>query len=359
MPMAAANLFWLDTLSECKIDHSLTLPFDRYRLSDEHRTDHKISVTFDFGQDLSQHFLAYTSLNNIKPEHLALATYYGFLFKLTNGEQDLCIGINTDGRYQDELKPVIGMFENIIPLRCKLDPHWSFDHLIEHVQQISKSSLEYSYYPLQRILNQHPNVSKPAFFDIFFEFQSNESENKNNQVLIGNNHLCVLPSPIQNNSDKVVSKHNFSLIIKHNLNTNQLSSTINASLDLFYKETVTKISQRFHSILNQLFTPTNDQTNKPIYELSLTIPDEKLLTTSINNTQVSFPSVTCIHHTYVHQAMKHPQKLAVELDDQCLTYGELLHHIQVLSLNILNTYRVVPGEIICQCVERSLSMVSR
>ena len=53
--------------------------------------------------------------------------------------------------------------------------------------------------------------------------------------------------------------------------------------------------------------------------------------------------------------MKHPQKLAVELDDQSLTYCELLHCVQILSLNLI---KVVPGEVICQCVERSLSMVS-
>ncbi|CAF4260204.1 unnamed protein product, partial [Adineta steineri] len=55
--------------------------------------------------------------------------------------------------------------------------------------------------------------------------------------------------------------------------------------------------------------------------------------------------------------MKHPQKLAVELDEQSLTYCELLYYVQVLSLTLLNEYLITPGEIICQCVERSLSMV--
>ncbi|CAF4338097.1 unnamed protein product, partial [Adineta steineri] len=54
---------------------------------------------------------------------------------------------------------------------------------------------------------------------------------------------------------------------------------------------------------------------------------------SINNTQVSFPSpVTCIHHEFVYQVMKHPQKLAVELDEQYLTYAELLHYAQVIGI---------------------------
>ncbi|CAM4852073.1 unnamed protein product, partial [Rotaria magnacalcarata] len=98
--------------------------------------------------------------------------------------------------------------------------------------------------------------------------------------------------------------------------------------------------------------------NKPIYEISLTLPNERLLMQSMNNTQVSFSSpLTCIHHEFVYQVMKHPQKLAVELDEQSLTYCELLYYVQVLSLSLLNEYLITPGEIVCQCVERSLSMV--
>ena len=37
MPMTAASMFWLDTLHDCNLDQSLPLPYDRYRLSNEHR----------------------------------------------------------------------------------------------------------------------------------------------------------------------------------------------------------------------------------------------------------------------------------------------------------------------------------
>ena len=180
MPMTAASFFWLDTLHECNLDQSLSLPYDRYRLSNQHRTGHGTSVSFDFDQDLSHHFLLYATSNNIKPQYLALAVYYIFLFKLTNGESDLCIGMNTDGRYRDELKRVIGMFVNAIPLRCRLDGHWYFSELMEHVCEILTNSMKYSYFPLQRILAQHPNVSRPTFLDTSFEFQSSENENIRN-----------------------------------------------------------------------------------------------------------------------------------------------------------------------------------
>jgi non-ribosomal peptide synthetase component F len=73
---------------------------------------------------------------------------------------------------------------------------------------------------------------------------------------------------------------------------------------------------------------------------------------------VLFPSIYCIHQEFVSQALKYSQKFAVELDDQSLTYSELLYHVQLLSLHLINKQRMVVGEIVCQCVERSLSMVS-
>ncbi|CAF4179424.1 unnamed protein product, partial [Adineta steineri] len=355
MSMTGASMYWLDALHGCKLDQPLSLPFDQYRLINEHRTNRTTSISFDFGQDLSHHFLTYASSNNIKHQHLALVTYFIFLFKLANGGKDLCIAMNIDNRYRDELKSIIGLFENIIPLRCQLDPHWSFHYLLDYVREITTNSMKYSYFPLQRILSQHPNVSKPAFLDISFQFLSSMPTIDNKLIMIGDSQLCFIPVA---NDNGITNKYDFTLLIQHDLNSNQLSCTINASLDLFNVETIDKISQQFHSILNRLFLSVDDQMNKSIYEISLTLPNERLLMQSMNNTQVSFPSaLTCVHHEFVYQVMKHPQKLAVELDDQSLTYCELLHYVQVLSLHLINKYAVIPGEIICQCVERSLSMV--
>ncbi|CAF3978115.1 unnamed protein product, partial [Adineta steineri] len=355
MSMSGASMFWFDVLHDCKLDQSLSLPFDRYRLANEHRTCQTTSISFDFGQDLSHDFFIHASLNNISLEHLTFAIYFIFLFKLTNGQTDLCISMNIDNRYKDELNSIIGLFENIIPVRCQLDPHWWFHQLLEHVQEITTKSRKYSYFPLQHILKQHPHISKHAFLETSLEFLSYKN---NSTVMIGDSQLLPGSFSSNINEDEILSASDFSLLIHHYMNMNQLSCTVNASLDLFNVETTDNISQRFHSMLRQLFTPVDDQMNKPVYEISLTLPNERLLVQSSNNTQISFPSpLTCIHHEFVYRVMKHPQKLAVELDEQSLAYAELFAYVQVLSFHLISKYVVVPGEIICQCAERSLLMV--
>ncbi|CAF1496352.1 unnamed protein product, partial [Adineta steineri] len=47
MSMPEARMFWLDALHECKLDQPLSLPFDRYRLANEHRTGRGTSISFD------------------------------------------------------------------------------------------------------------------------------------------------------------------------------------------------------------------------------------------------------------------------------------------------------------------------
>ena len=363
MPMTAASMFWMDTLHDCHLDRSLPLPYDHYRVSDEHRTGRGTSISFDFGQDLSHHFLLYASLNSTTIENLALACYYAFLFKLCNGETDLCVGMNTSGRYREELMSVIGMFVNALPLRCQLDPHWSFDRLVKCVVERMSESMDYSYYPLQRILAQHPNMTKPAFLDTSFVFVASDDEQgeKRKTVVVGKSQLDLVPFSIKISEDEITSKFDFSLTIHHHLASDQLSCIIDASLDLFDVHTVDTIAQRFHSILSELFHGEHIQMDKPIYELSLLSSEEQLLIQSINNTQTLSPSSLnsrCIHHAFVDRVMRHPQKLAVELDDQSLTYAELLFNAQLLSVHLVKEHNVNVGEIVCQCVERSLSMVS-
>lgn len=350
IPMTASKMFWLNILNDCNLDRPLPLPYDRYRVSNEHRTGRGISISFDFGQDLSQCFLQYAAANTIALEHLALTCYYGFLFKLCNGERDLCVGMQTDNRCAPELMSMIGLFTNIIPLRCQLDPRWSLHQLEKYVQEIMEKNGQYSYYPLQRIFTQH--------LDTTFAFTSTGNQHVGHAVLIGDSRLKSMLMPIRTDDDENTSTVDFALTINYDPNTSQLSCIIDASLDLFTRQIIDMIASRFHLMMSRLFDAEQIDVPHAIYELSITAPNERLLIQSVNNTEVLFPPNSCVHHDFAHQMLRHPQKLAVELDEQSLTYAELLHYAQTLALELLHSNRINSYDIVCQCVERSLSMVS-
>jgi non-ribosomal peptide synthetase component F len=223
---------------------------------------------------------------------------------------------------------------------------------------MATDSLEYSYFPLQRILAQHPLASKPTFLDTSFEFRSTATVDQHGQVTLGDMPIYAMPSSVKVGADEIVSKFDFFLSIKLDPGKNQLACTIEASLDLFNTVTIDKIAQRFLLVLEQLFEDSVNQPNKPIYDLSLIFPEEQSLIESINNTQVPFPPAVCLHHEFACRASDQPQKVAVVLDDQSLTYSELFYNVQRLALHIVEKHGIKPREIVCQCVERSLSMVN-
>ncbi|CAF2142178.1 unnamed protein product [Rotaria magnacalcarata] len=192
--MGTAYTCWHEALRDFEINRSLLLPFDRRRVYGEHRSGHVTLVSFDFGDNLSQRIILCASENMKSILHIILASYYVFLFKLSNGERDLCVVLSLDGQH------------------------------------------------------------------------------------------------------------------------------------------------------------------KTICDLSLILPYEEQLLQSINSTEVLFSSQYCAHQEFALRTYEHSQEVAAELDDQTLAYGEFLYDVHLLALYSLENCDIKSGNIVCQCVERSLSM---
>ncbi|CAF4565110.1 unnamed protein product [Rotaria socialis] len=351
--MTMASKFWLDALRDCEIDQLLPLPFDRQRTAEEFHTGRGRLISIDFGEELSQSFLTYASAIDTTLERLALTSFYIFLFKLTNGVSDLCVAMNIEARYKLALFQIIGMFVNAIPVRCKINPFSQITQLIYTVNAMLEDTLKHAYFPLQRILAQHPFSSKPAFLDTAFEFQSNSPTNaygQNSQELLGDANMCTVPFSVNISPHEVVCKYDFFLNVRHCPVTDQMSLIIHSSVDLFEMSTIDKISSRFFLLLKQMLLIKEPG---PICELSLILPDETFLIKSINNTQVSFSPFMCIHHQFATRADEQPQKVAVIFDEQSLTYSELLYYAHRLS----KRFEDRQSQIICQCVQRSIEMI--
>ncbi|CAF4210556.1 unnamed protein product [Rotaria sp. Silwood2] len=351
MLMTAASSFWLQTVHDCDIDRPVSLPFDQHHTADEHRTGRVTSFSFILDDDLSQAILTYASTTDTELQHLYLAIYYAFLFKLTNGERNLCVAINTHNRYKDELCSIIGNFSNVIPLRYRIDSCSSFALLVENVRLMVTRAFEYSYFPLQRIFAQHPLSSTFAFLNTSFAFDSNSDQLNNDSVKIGDVSLHRTYFPTKTGADETASMFDFSLMVQRDTITNKMSIIIHASLDLFDTDTVGKFSQRFLLLLKQLFKTSI--IDRPIYELSVILPDEMVLIRSLNNPKVTASPFTCVHHEFGRRVSEHSQKVALTLDEQSMTYAELLFNAQ----HVASYLGDCQGQIICQCVERSIEMI--
>jgi non-ribosomal peptide synthetase component F len=207
---------------------------------------------------------------------LALATFYAFLFKLTNDENDICITCLDANRYKPELQDMIGMFVATLPCRIQFKPHWSFDELVKYVQEKYLSIREHSHYPLQQILADfNVNNSNVTFLEILFEFKTHMSEDNQVNLSGANLQQISIPSTTEN------SFVDFEMMFEydHTRDTGKLGCFLFGSVDHFNETTINKMGRKFEHFYSQLFTTnlnaiTIDKCVTPISRLSLILPEE-------------------------------------------------------------------------------------
>ncbi|CAF4174142.1 unnamed protein product, partial [Adineta steineri] len=143
--MTTSGEFWYLQLQGYNLEKRLLLPVDRHRLSNDHRSSSASVTHISFDNEISQSFLDYASIHHVTPFQLGLTILYAFLFKLSHGENDLCISCLNANRYRTELQNIMGMFVSTLPYRLQLDRHCSFDDLVKYVQEKCLSILEHSH----------------------------------------------------------------------------------------------------------------------------------------------------------------------------------------------------------------------
>ncbi|CAF3473432.1 unnamed protein product [Rotaria socialis] len=281
---------------------------------------------------------------------------------------------------------MIGMFVNLLPYRIVVDPHAGFCDLLQQVHQLTIDVLQHSYLPYQYIIGQHQQRERHSMPSIHFQYESlisSLNHKSNKQLTLTSDTEISLYTDRDWSHGNGVALFDLGLTVSHDHNLQKTDFTLECSADLFTsQEQVNELSSRFQQLLRQIFI--NTMLHAPIYELSLILPNEKQIYLDLNGitntttvilsstTNSHLPSsknittntphkcrhtIDTIHQLFYQQIATKAQKIAVELDEQSLTYDELFFYTQRLALCLIEEYDVKVGDIVCQCVERSISMV--
>ena len=276
MDMTLSRQFWHSQLQGCHLDRSLLLPVDRQRLSTDQRSGSAFTASFMFDDEICSSFLTYASSHHLTSFQLALAAFYTFLFKLTHGQTDLCVASINANRYRSELVNMIGMFVSTLPSRLQLDPHSSFEELVQHVQEQCLSMLQHSHYPLQQILADFQlNQSNMSLLDIMFNFIGVSGEIDHLSMNNANLEQASLPQ------SREVAKFDFMVTFVCNPTSrhNRLSCSLTCSRDLFDEGTVTIIGRRLKHFVDGMFSSKEtinmiDVCRAPLSKLDLILAEE-------------------------------------------------------------------------------------
>ena len=103
-----------------------------------------------------------------------LTAFLVVLFKYCD-QEDLVICSPVSGRNRDEVQPLIGFFNNIVPIRIFLNKDLSIYELLENVRIKTLDGLEHQEIPLHHIISES-YIDQVPMTRAMFNFQSKESQ---------------------------------------------------------------------------------------------------------------------------------------------------------------------------------------
>ncbi|CAF3455238.1 unnamed protein product [Rotaria socialis] len=347
MDMSNALSYWKNNLSGYDIEpHGAD--------SNKAITGHGCSVEFELSNLTSQRFIAFAQNNNATLFQLGLSVYFAFLFKISDSyRQDLLIGTVIANRYRHELTNIIGMFANTLPLRLQLNPNDSFVKLLVSVKNLVSNAFQYGYVPYQRIIEDLVQLRQQESTALVRNVFTMESVKNfiNRDNLSSTPQLRWLAGSGNTDYKSRIAKFELNLTLEYDIFKSTIRGAFQYSCDRWKPNEIEIITRRFSLFIDYLFSRMSIMIEQPIYTLNVLQDEEKLMLRQLNDAYIDKSIFLCNHQMFANQAGEHPQKLAMTLEQQCLTYAETLHYSQHLAKYLIG------NEVICQLLERSIEMI--
>ncbi len=333
-----AENYWVNKFKDSDFP-SINLPYDFNIPSSRTYTGNTISKSID--ERSFKKYIEYAQKMGVSPYMFFISAFFILLYKYT-GQQEIILGSPSAGRYNYQLKNIIGMFVNNLVIRAKITSSQKFVDFLNEIKEQVLQDLEYQNYPydlLVKKLNIKTDTFKNPLFDIMFTYQ-NTGEN----TLTLENETAIFVSPKSN-----ISKFNLSLEI------NPISRIINLEYctDLFEESTINKIFEHYITTLDNIVE------NENIYIKNIDIISNKernILLNVFNNTNFKYDDTMYIHKLFEQQVLNTPDDIALVFENQKLTYKDLNEKANCIA-NYLKNKNIKNNDIIGILIPRSLELI--
>lgn len=329
--------YWEQQLSGAPPD--VQLPTDRPRPAIQ--TYRGARRFFTIHKDLYQPLKALGQGERCTTFMVLLAAFQTLLHRYT-GQDDIVVGSPIAGRNQPEVEDLIGLFLNMLVLRSDLSGNPTFRELLAGVREVTLAAYEHQDVPFERLveaLRPPRDPSRSPLFQVMLEvspLQTLELEG-----------LSVSHMELDNGSAQ------FDLSLRLREGAGGLAGHFEYNTDLFSTATIDRLAGHFQVLLEGIARDPEQR----IAELPLLSESERnQLLVELNDTRSEYPSHLALHQLFEAQADRTPETVAVDFDDQLLTYSEfnrranqLAHHLRKLGVG--------PETLVGVYMERSLEMV--
>jgi len=336
-PMAEEMLdYWLSEIENANLTLDLPTDFERPKqLALKGR-----SIKFSLDQQFTTKLRSFSSENLVKPFVTLLSAYASVLSRLSNKKQ-IIIGVPMSNRRREENKNIFGCFVNIVPIKIDFSRDITGRELVKQVRVALFKAHRNQELPLLYLIDRAKSRMKDMNNSIFqsgFTFEP--------PMTLSLNNLNVTPLIFEREGSQL------ELFLTMFENGNSIEGSFEYSEELFTEITTSHWKDLFINILNSFI----EQPDLAIDEQEILTNDDHQSLVEWNNTDVPYENNICLHTKFEKQARQNPEKIALYLKNESLTYSEFNAHCNKLAHHLIATGIQVEDKIGI-CMDRSFEMM--
>ncbi|HBP5662490.1 TPA: non-ribosomal peptide synthetase, partial [Pseudomonas aeruginosa] len=289
----------------------LELPFDRPRPA---RQSHRgAQLGFELPRELVEAVRALAQREGASSFMLLLASFQTLLYRYS-GQADIRVGVPIANRNRVETERLIGFFVNTQVLKADLDGRMGFDELLAQARQRALEAQAHQDLPFEQLveaLQPERNASHNPLFQVLFNHQS-EIRSVTPEVQLEDLRLEGLAW------DGQTAQFDLTLDIQED--ENGIWASFDYATDLFDASTVERLAGHWRNLLRGIVANPRQRLGElPL----LDAPERRQTLSEWNPAQRECVVQGTLQQRFEEQARQRPQAVALILDEQRLSYGEL------------------------------------
>ncbi len=289
----------------------LELPFDRPRPVRQSHRGAQFILELDI--DLSQALRRVAQQEGATAFALLLASFQALLYRYS-GQADIRVGVPIANRNRVETERLIGFFVNTQVLKADLDGRMGFDELLAQARQRALEAQAHQDLPFEQLveaLQPERSLSHNPLFQVLFNYQS-EIRSVTPEVQLEDLRLEGLAW------DGQTAQFDLTLDIQED--ENGIWASFDYATDLFDASTVERLAGHWRNLLRGIVANPRQRLGElPL----LDAPERRQTLSEWNPAQREYAVQGTLQQRFEEQARQRPQAVALILDEQRLSYGEL------------------------------------
>jgi amino acid adenylation domain-containing protein len=334
---AATENYWLDLFA--KNIPVVDMPVDKSRPAI--RTFNAARADIKIPEQIAKEIKQYGAKQGCSYVNTLYAAFEIFLNKITK-QQDLIVGLPAAGQSASGMYQLVGHCVNILPIRTTVDEKKTFAAYLKERRKAMFDAFDHQEFTMGSLLGKLPLQRDPGRIPLV-PVVFNVDLGLTNGVSFHNLQFDFISHPR--------NFENFEMFVNATGMGDALNFECTYNSDLFDAAVIDLRLQEFLQLLTSILqTP-----EAKIYELDVLGSEQKLFA-GWNNTHLEFEKEKGVHEIVDAIAKQFPQNIAVDFNNQTITYQQLNEKANLLAQHLLQN-GVTENSFVCVCLDRSIEMI--